>query len=65
MALDTVSISDIGASLIAIENEIKANISSIDYHRQCIEQYKQKNTALKDMAQTLIRNAMPITLGNY
>lgn len=65
MALDTVSISDIGASLIAIENEIKSNISSIDYHMQCIEQYKKKNTALKDMAQVLIRNAMPITLGNF
>lgn len=65
MAIETVSISDIGASLIAIETEIKSNISSIEYHKQCIEQYKQKNSALKDMAQVLIRNAMPVTLGSY
>lgn len=64
MALDTVSISDIGTSLVAIETEIKSNCSGIDYHRECIKQYQHKNTALKELAQCLVKTAVPITLGN-
>ena len=65
MALDTVSISDVGASLIAIEAEFKSNLSSIQYHKETIAQYEVKNNALKELMRSLLLTALPNTTRGY
>lgn len=62
MALDTISLSDIGQSLLAIEAEIKTNKSSIAYHQEQIAAYHMKNETLKGIAQALLEGAIPVTL---
>lgn len=63
MALDTVSISDIGTSLIAIEAEIAANNSSIAYYNKQVQEYQNKNDMLREVVQALLKNAIPLSLG--
>ena len=63
MSLDTVSLSDIGQSLVAIETEIAANNASIRYYASEQALLLNKNDALRKLAETLLRNAIPLTLG--
>jgi len=62
MSLDTVSLSDIGTSLVAIEKEIIANNSSIKYYQALISDLHDKNESLNELAKTLIKAAIPATL---
>lgn len=65
MSLDTVSISDVGTSLLAIEQEMKANLSSIRYYNECIAELELKNNALKEMTRSLLLTALPLTTRGY
>ena len=57
--LSTVNLSDIGQTLVAFENEITANNSSMEYYEREIEKLKVKNAALRAAAKSLILNAAP------
>ena len=57
--LSTVNLSDIGQTLVAFENEISSNNSSMDYYIKEIEKLKVKNVALRAAAKSLILNAAP------
>jgi hypothetical protein len=59
MSLDTVSLSDVGQSLVAIEAEIKSNQESIAYHRNIINEFQDKNEALAGVARSLLLNSCP------
>lgn len=62
MTIDTVSLTDIGTSLVAIETEVAANQASIRYHQAEIGKLYDKNEALSELAKTLIKSALPLTL---
>ncbi len=62
MALDTVSLSDIGTSLVAIENEIAANQSQIQYYQAQCKTLAIKNETLQAVAKSLLMNAIPKTM---
>jgi len=62
MSLDTVSLSDIGQSLVAIETEIRTNNSNIKYYQSLITELHDKNESLNELAKTLIKAAIPATL---
>jgi hypothetical protein len=62
MSIDTVSLSDIGQSLVTIEAEIKSNQASIAYYQREIDVMHDKNAALADLAKALIKGALPLTL---
>lgn len=62
MALDTISISDVGTSLVAIENEVKANQATIRYYQEQIGSLYDKNETLSELAKTLIKGALHSTL---
>jgi transcription elongation factor Elf1 len=51
-----IDLSDIGKSLLAIDQEIQSNKSQIDYYNKMISEYCEKNTALQDTAETLMAN---------
>lgn len=59
--MDTISLSDLGQSLIAIEKEIKSNHSSIQYYRDCIGELRDKNEALAELAKNILRTSTPRT----
>jgi hypothetical protein len=62
MSLDTISISDIGKSLVAIEAEVASNNNSIKYYQAEIGKLHDKNASLNELAKTVIRAAIPATL---
>lgn len=62
MTLETVSLSDIGQSLVAIEAEIENNNSSIAYYLAVIEKARLKNKALQQLAKAILVNAVPKTM---
>jgi hypothetical protein len=62
MSLDTVSLSELGTSLVAIEQEIRANQEMIAHYKKLCGDYSTKNEALSELAKTLIKNALPLTL---
>jgi hypothetical protein len=62
MALDTVLLSDIGQSLVAIENEIIANQAQIQYYQAQAKALAIKNETLQAVAKSLLMNAIPKTM---
>ena len=62
MALDTISLSDIGQSLVAIETEIKSNISTIAYYKEQIVALSIKNETLQGVAKAILNTACPKTM---
>lgn len=63
MALDTVSLSDIGQSLVAIEAEVAANNSSIAYYKDLIGKLHDKNDALVKLSRDLFKMNCPLSYG--
>lgn len=63
MALDTVSLSDIGTSLLAIEAEVSANNASINYYKSQIGDLRDKNDALVKLSRELFKMNCPLTYG--
>lgn len=59
MALDTVSLSDIGQSLVAIEAEITSNLSTVKYYSEQIAALKLKNETLHQVGKALLVNSIP------
>lgn len=62
MTIETISLSDIGKSLLEIEQEIAANNNSIGYYNESIAKMEAKNTALRDLAGSILKSALPLTL---
>lgn len=64
MALETISLSDIGLSLVAIEAEVRSNMNSISYHKEQIASYESRNKAMNDLATLLLKMNAPKLTGN-
>lgn len=62
MTIETVSLSDIGQSLVAIEAEIKANEGSIRYYTDLVRDLSVKNETLRAVAKAILVNACPKAL---
>lgn len=59
MSLDTISLSDIGKSLVAIEAEIQSEFDRMDYLEKEIRASQKKIRLLQDTASNLCKNGLP------